>query len=163
SFAMDQSNLMLSTNLNAVNAQLQNSVRHRSDLKKMAAKLALSHGLQNATREQAMADRTMRHALKMYQRISVHLRKDANIHVPPPQVVFDGRHAEIRIEKDPRWDASTHHLPSGVKYPCLGCRLHFNEEGHFLGVQAGPMWLTAPSISTQIESVIPGGATLDQL
>jgi hypothetical protein len=115
------------------------------------------------SREEAMKDRTVRHALKLYQRIGEHLSKESRVLVPPKLDSFDGRHAEIRIEQDSRWSSDDYNLPSGTKYPCLGCRLYFDSQGHFLGVQAGPMWLTAPSISTQIESIVPNGAKLDEL
>lgn len=163
SFSNDHDSVFLSTNLNGVNQQVQDDLQDRGDLKMLTGEVALSHGLESMTREEAMKDRTVRHALKMYQRISEHLSKTSCILVPAKLDSFDGRHAEIRIEQDPRWSSDSYNLPSGTKYPCLGCRLYFDEQGHFLGVQAGPMWLTAPSISTQIESIVPKGARLDEL
>jgi len=153
--------VIVSSNSNAVNRSL-GELTSRADLKAEATARALGHGLEGMSREQAMADRVVRHAMKLYDRIGTHLAEAGKVLVPH-DVAFDGKHAEIRIEQDPQYDKTTHEAPSGVKAPCLACKLYFTGQGYLEGVQAGPMWLSAVALSTQIEATTGAPAKIDEL
>jgi len=102
-------------------------------------------------RKDAMNDRIVRHAMKLFDRLDQYLNDGSAVHVPASvESELDGRHAEIRIIQSAQFDDDTHHAPSGTKYPCAGCHLYFVEEGKKIGVEMGPMWVTAPALSTQL-------------
>lgn len=164
SFARDKGEVFISTNLNGVNESLRKQVTSQEDLKREAAQIALARNLENVSRKAAMQDRVLRHAMKLFGRIDNFLDTDCKVTVPGA-ADFDGRHAEVRIAQDEEngWSIGKFFLPAGVKVPCLGCALYFDAAGMLLGARVGPMWLTAVSISTQIEAETGNKATLTEL
>jgi hypothetical protein len=148
----DKLGLITSTNNDGTNALLAQDAQSRDDLRDMAARLAVALGIGTMTREAAMANRVMRHALKLISRIEKTLDAKVEITVPgKSKSGQDGVHAEIRIYQHDDFDASTHHMPSGTKVPCAGCYLYFVAEGNALGVYMGPMWLTEAALSQQLK------------
>jgi hypothetical protein len=92
------------------------------------------------------------------------LQQDARFEVPPSvQRTRDGLHAEIRIEQTKGWGPKTHEMPTGTKYPCMGCALYFDSKGHVTAVRMGPMWITTPGVSTQLKGGKIGKLTDQQV
>jgi hypothetical protein len=54
-------------------------------------------------------------------------------------------------------------MPTGTKYPCMGCALYFDAQGHVTGVRMGPMWITTPGLATQLRGGAIGALTDDQV
>lgn len=149
---LDQLGLITSTNNDATNALLAQDAQSRDDLGDMAARLAVAHGIGSMSREEAMANRVMRHALKLITRLEQTLDAKVKVTVPDKSSSGqDGVHAEIRIYQHDDFDTATHHMPSGTKVPCAGCYLYFVAEGDAIGVYMGPMWLTEAALSQQLK------------
>jgi hypothetical protein len=165
SLSKDKGNLLISSNLNRVNEILSQKLQDRGSLKSIARKILIDRGIKDMSREQAMKDRLVRHALKMFERISDYLSETGEVSVPPKLTVieFDGRHAEIRIEQSGQWSQEKYYLPTGTKYPCMGCKLYFGGNGYDTGVTMGPLWLTNSAISTQMEPQLKEGMKLGDL
>jgi hypothetical protein len=118
-------------------------------------------GIGTMDRRGAMDDVVVRHALKLYQRISRYLASDAPVQVPSNVTAnLDGRHAEVRIIHMPGWDSSTHYPPTGTMYACMGCFLHFLDEHIEIGRWMGPMWVTNPALSTQLTALLQRGVKM---
>jgi len=160
----DGAGMHLSMNTNSVNEQLRGQYALARDLKDLAARLLMDWGLATMTREAAMADRRVRHALKLYERISGLLASNAPITVPGRVPAgLDGVHAEIRIEQDDDFDLATHNLPTGTKYPCMGCFLYFNGKKIRVGKWFGPMWVTNAALSQQLKEALENKRKIGKL
>ena len=152
SIQKDQLGLITSTNNESTNSLLEQDVQDREDIRNMAARVAVVHGVGDMNKTDAMASRVLRHALKLLSRLEQHVDPKVKITVPGKTATGqDGVHAEIRIYQHDEFDVSTHHMPSGTKIPCAGCYLYFVEEGHQIGVYMGPMWLTEAALSQQLK------------
>jgi hypothetical protein len=155
SFAKDGHELLVSTNTNDSNKQLATNLKSVADLMDLCVEVADQHGLDRMSNKEAMNDRVVRHAMKIFDRLKGYLADDADL-VVPPAIKEDGRHAEIRIEQSEGWTPKTHRLPTGTKLPCVGCKLYFSEEGHAVSMNVGFGWITDAALSTQIEKVAKG-------
>lgn len=157
SLQRDGGGLHLSSNLNAANTKIGEELKQAEDLKKMAGRLLGRKGVETMSHGDAMANREVRHMLKLYDRIPQHLSPDAAVSVPSAVPKgHDGRHAEIRIEQSDNWSVATHHTPTGTKYPCMGCYLYFSGRRIPLGPTHGPMWVSKAALSTHLESALAG-------
>jgi hypothetical protein len=164
SLAKDKSNLMISTNLNSTNETLGKHLQDQQSLKSTAKELLIGRGIKDMSREDAMNDRLIRHAMKMFDRIDNFLSEDATVTIPKLKIIqLDGRHAEIRIEESNGWDEKDYFLPTGTMYPCMGCKLYFDTNDYDTGVTMGPLWLTNSSLSTQMELQLKEGLKLGTL
>lgn len=164
SLSNDNNSIFVSTNSNKVNDHVRKKLKTTGDIKGMAADLLKERNLENLSKEAAMKDHVVRHALKLFARIEKFLLQDAVIKVPQNlETKFDGRHAEIRIEQSEGWDEDDYHHPTGTKYPCMGCMLYFDDQGHDIGVRMGPLWVTNAAISTQMESQLDDGKKIGGL
>jgi hypothetical protein len=151
SLAKDKQSVLISTNRNSVNTKLEKQLTDPEALRSMSATVANKQGLATADRSTAMNNRTMRHAMKLFARLNEHLDPLGAVSVPKKvETKKDGLHAEIRIDQSADYDDDTHHMPSGTKYPCAGCHLYFTEQGKEISGEMGPMWVTAPALSTQV-------------
>lgn len=161
---MDKKGMHLSTNVNSVNEELRGQYGFASDLKNLAAQLLDQKDIANISRQDAMNDRLIRHALKLFDRINNFLESDAPITVPQKVAgKLDGVHAEIRIEQDSGFSTATHNAPSGTKYPCMGCYLYFNGQKIDMGKWYGPMWVTNAALSQQLKTALQAGQTIGKL
>jgi hypothetical protein len=162
SLSKDKSNLMISSNLNSINEIMGEKLQDQQSLKSTAQEILIGHGIKDMDRETVMNNRLLRHAMKMFDRISKYLSDTATVSIPPKITVInlDGRHAEIRIEQSDGWNEEDYFLPSGTKYPCMGCKLYFEENEYDTGVTMGPLWLTNSSLSTQMEPQLKEGMKL---
>jgi hypothetical protein len=142
--------LIVSSNLNAVNAMLA-KVQTKNDLRELARNVVLAADPTGAlTRADAMSNRLTRHALKLFDRIDLYLAGDGTVKnvVVPARVSGkeDGLHAEVRIYRDPAFRADQHHLPSGTKIPCAMCHLTFVEANEDIGTPMGKFWMTGAAL-----------------
>jgi hypothetical protein len=161
SMRRDGHGIALSTNTNSVNAQLEGRFKLARDLKALAAQVLQARGIASLGRRAAMDDVVVRHSLKLYDRISRYLASDAPVDVPSRlETELDGRHAEIRIRQVPGWDTSTHYPPTGTKYACMGCYLYFHGQHIEIGRWMGPLWVTNPALSTQLEELLRQGGKM---
>ncbi|XID91938.1 hypothetical protein ACF3MZ_26215 [Paenibacillaceae bacterium WGS1546] len=164
SLAKDKSGVFISTNRNAPNRKLRKRMSSRKNIKDGAKEILLDRGLDKMNLDEAMGDRTVRHALKLFDRIDNYLTDDSLVTVPSDvDGKLDGRHAEVRIEQTKNWNEDDYHLPSGTKYPCMSCSLYFHEEGYGIGDKSGPLWTTNPGMSPQMESELLKGMKIGNL
>lgn len=164
SLAKDQSGVFISTNRNASNRKLRKRMSSKKNIKDGAKELLIDRGLEEMDLDEAMGDRTVRHALKLFDRIDNYLTDDSLVTVPSDvDGKLDGRHAEVRIEQTKKWNEDHYHLPSGTKYPCMSCSLYFHEEGYGIGDKSGPLWTTNPGMSPQMESELLKGMKIGNL
>lgn len=164
--AKDKGGVVVSTNINAENRKIDDELglESREDILDLAADVLESHHLETTSRENAMKDHVMRHALKLYDRLKHYLDDDAVVSVPADvDVKFDGRHAEIRIQQGGVWNEFDYHLPTGTKYQCMGCRLYFHEEGLDTGNRMGGLWVTNSALSTQMVPQLEKGIKIGAL
>ncbi|ARU60287.1 hypothetical protein CBW65_03825 [Tumebacillus avium] len=162
----DKGGVVMSTNINAENRKIDDDLglERRDDILDLAADVLESHHLESTSRENAMKDHVMRHALKLYDRLKLYLDDDAIVSVPADvDVKFDGRHAEIRIQQGGVWNEFDYHLPTGTKYQCMGCRLYFHEEGLDTGNRMGGLWVTNSALSTQMVPQLEKGIKIGGL
>lgn len=162
--ARDKSSVVVSTNLDQSNRRIAEELRDAPGIEQLLREVAIEHKLASRDREQAMKDRVLRHAMKLFDRLKTVLDPDATVEVPSEEPTFDGEHAEIRIEKSEAWSRVTHFIPSGTKYPCMGCTLYFNDNGYPVSLRMGPMWISDSALATQLEPYHLEGerlATLD--
>jgi hypothetical protein len=152
SLSKDGTKLMISSNENGPNQFLQSNIHSRQDLLDLAMQYLKKNEALRMQEDEWGNDRNIRHAMKLRLRLSNYMDKNATVAVPKDQEKeLDGRHAEIRIQQDKGWDSSNFHLPSGTKYPCMGCTLYFDTQGISISLEMGPMWLTDSALSTQLE------------
>ncbi|TCP57949.1 hypothetical protein EV586_102396 [Tumebacillus sp. BK434] len=164
--AKNKSDVLVSSNMNAENGKIESElgITGTEDILDLAADLLEHHNLESTKREDAMKDHVMRHALKLYDRLKNYLNDDATVTVPADvDVKFDGRHAEIRIEKSAQWNKDDYRLPTGTKYPCMGCRLYFHSSGHDTGNRMGGLWVTNSALSTQLLPQLEKGIKIGAL
>jgi len=155
SYRRDGMGLSVSTNVNAENDLLRGKLNVAQDLKTLAARVLASRNIGSMSREDAMQDVVVRHALKLYDRIADYLASDAPVIVPTNVVAeIDGLHAEIRIVRTTDWNESTSYPPTGTKLPCMGCYLYLHGEKIEVGRWMGPMWVTNAALTTQLEDLL---------
>lgn len=160
----DGRGMMLSSNVNSVNGIIQQQLQIAAHLKTMAAEFLIGKGVHEMPRDRVMADRVLRHVSKLYSRISTFLAKDAPIHTPANvQGELDGLHAEIRIVDSPIWDQNEWDVPTGTKYPCLGCFLYLNGEKIEIGHFHGALWVTNAAMTKQLEAALLKGRKIGSL
>lgn len=155
SFRHDGSGMHFSSNLNAINKLVGQRIQMAQHIKDIAAAYLIDHNILELERESVMADRVMRHVMKLYDRIHQYLASDANVWIPqnvPSEL--DGLHAEIRIVSEETWDEAESDVPTGTKYPCLGCFLYFNEQKIEIGHFHGPLWVTNAAMTKQLEAIL---------
>ncbi|MEH2391556.1 MAG: hypothetical protein V7K21_07700 [Nostoc sp.] len=159
----DRTSIALSSNYNKINAYCRNSIKMASDLQNLAAKSLINQNIEAMSREDAMNNRDIRHALKLYERLPLHLELDADVLVPQSSPSQHGIHAEIRIVSGKKWNKSDWDAPSGTKYPCLGCYLHLNSQEIEIGHFHGPLWLTNAGLSQQLKASLKGKNDISEM
>lgn len=152
SIAKDGKSLMLSSNENEVNKLLNGEITTTQDLINLSESFLKSKNISKKKKELLNKDRKIRHAMKLRLRLEKFVDGKAKVKVPENEVKeLDGRHAEIRISKAKGWNKEDFYLPTGTKYPCMGCTLYFQSKGIVISLEMGPMWLTDSALSTQLE------------
>jgi hypothetical protein len=155
SFRRDGMGMAVSTNSNAENDLVRGELKVAQDLKKLAARILTEKKIESMSREDAMQNVVVRHALKLYDRISDYLASDAQVNVPSNVLdVIDGLHAEIRIVYMKGWDQQESYPPTGTMYPCMGCYLHLHGKDIEIGRWMGPMWVTNAALAKQLEALL---------